>query len=207
MVMNLIGEDGRRRVSAAITDAEKRTSGEIVAVITPDSASHLSVPFLIAAAVALFLPWPLIYFTWMTVQWIYALQLAVFLLVVLALMPRSIRFRFVPRRVLHNRAHRRAVEQFRAQDLDTTAGRTGVLLFVSVAERYAEIIADTGLHKKVEQSAWQGIIDELTAEIGAGRADNALVQAIGRIGDLMATHFPAGQSDVRRLPDHLIVLE
>ena len=204
--MSLITEDDQQRISAAITDAEKRTSGEIVAVITPDSASYLSIPFLIAAAVALFLPWPLIYFTWMTVQWIYALQLGVFLLLALALMPRSIRFRIVPRAMLRSRAHRRAVEQFLALDLDTTAGRTGVLVFVSVAERYAEIIADTGLHEKVEQSAWQEIVDGLTTEIGAGRANSALIKAIERVGALLAKHFPASAGDVRRLPDHLIVL-
>jgi putative membrane protein len=205
--MSLISADDQQRISAAITDAETRTSGEIVAVVTVDSASYLSVPLLIAAAVALFVPWPLIYFTWIQVQWIFALQLAVFLLLTLLLMPRAIRYHLVPRSIQRSRAHRRAVEQFLAQDLNTTAGRTGVLLFVSVAEHYAEIIADAGLHDKVEQSAWQAIVDEMTADIGAGRADTALITAIGRIGGLLARHFPARAGDIRRLPDHLIVLE
>jgi putative membrane protein len=205
--MSLIDAGDQQRVSAAITDAETRTSGEIVAVITPDSSSYLSVPFLIASAVALFVPWPLIYFTWMTVQWIFALQLAVFLLLALALMPRVMRFLFVPRSLQRVRAHRRAVEQFLAQDLNSAEGRTGVLLFVSVAERYAEIIADSGLHKAVEPGAWQVIVDELTREIGEGRAGEALITAIGRIGGLLARHFPAQPGDVHPLPDHLIVLE
>ncbi len=207
MVMSLITQEDQQRVSAAITAAETRTSGEIVAVITPESDSYLSVPFLIAAAVALFVPWPLIYFTWVPVQWIYALQLAVFLALALALLPRPIRFRLVPRSMLRNRAHRRAVEQFLTQNLNTAVGRTGVLIFVSVAERYAEIIADAGLREKVEQSAWQQIVDGMTAEIGSGHAGEALINAVNRVGSLMAKHFPAGAADIRRLPDHLIVLE
>jgi putative membrane protein len=108
------------------------------------------------------------------------------------------------------RAHRRAVEQFLAQDLNTTTGRAGVLLFVSAAERYAEIIADSGLHALdalVEQAAWQDIIDKLTAEIGAGRPEDGLLGAVGRVGNLLAKHFPASPGDIRSLPDHLIVLE
>jgi putative membrane protein len=205
--MSLVEETDQKRVSDAIRDAETRTSGEIVAVIAPESASYLSIPALIAAAVALLVPWPLIYFTWMTVQWIYLLQLAVFLVLLALLMPRAIRFWLVPRGMQRRRAHARAVEQFLVQNLDTTTGRTGVLIFVSVAERYAEIIADHGLHPKVAQSEWQAIIDEMTATIGAGRPGDALVAAIGRAGEILARHFPASARDVRRLPDHLIVLD
>ena len=207
MPMSLVEESDQKRVSDAIRQAETGTSGEIVAVIAPESASYLSVPALIAAVVALVVPWPLIYFTWMTVQWIYLLQLAVFLALLAVLMPRSFRFRLVPRGMQQRRAHARAVEQFLVQNLDTTAGRTGVLIFVSVAERYAEIIADHGMHPKVGQAEWQAIVDEMTATIGTGRPGDALVQAIGRVGDVLARHFPASTGDVRRLPDHLIVLD
>ena len=205
--MSLIRQEDQEKISAAITAAEGRTSGEIVAVIAAESASYLSVPFLIAAAVALFVPWPLIYFTWITVQWIYALQLEVFLILVTVLLPRWLRFRFVPRAILRTRAHRRAVEQFLARNLNTTAGRTGVLVFVSVAERYAEIIADAGLHDKIQQSAWQQIVDDMTADIGAGRAGEGLSEAIKRVGDLLALHCPSGPLDKHSLPDHLIVLD
>lgn len=205
--MAFIAEDEQIKVSEAITAAEKRTSGEIVAVIAAESASYLSVPFLVASTVALFVPWPLIYFTWMPVQWIFALQLLAFGLLALLLMPRGLRFRFVPRSILRGRAHRRAVEQFLTQDLDSTTGRTGVLVFVSVAERYAEIIADQALRDKVTAAEWQAIVDGMTAEIAAGRPCEGLVGAIGRVGDLMARHFPGGGADPRRLPDHLIVLD
>lgn len=205
--MPLIDQAQQDRISAAITAAEARTSGEIVAVIAPESASYLSVPFMIAALLALLVPWPFIHFTWMTVQSIYLIQLVVFAALVLALLPRPIRFRLVPRSILDTRAHRRAVEQFLSHNLDTTVGRTGVLIFVSVAERYAEIIADDGLNGKVPKGAWQVIVEDMTASIGAGEPETGLTRAIERVGALLAEHAPGDGTSPRRLPDHLVVLE
>ena len=68
--MSLVNAADRQKIADAIRTAESRTSGEAVAVIASESASYLSVPVLIAALVALLAPWPFIYFTWFTVQWI-----------------------------------------------------------------------------------------------------------------------------------------
>lgn len=205
--MSLISDDEQKRISTAITAAEALTSGEIVAVVTAESASYLSVPFMLAALGALLVPWPLIYLTWTGVHVIYAIQLAVFLALLLAFLPRAIRFRLVPGSILRARAHRRAVEQFLTLNLHTTPGRTGVLIFVSVAEHYAEIIADSGLHGKVTTAVWQEIVDQMTREIGAGRAGEGFIVAIERTGELLAKHFPAGRDDKHGLPDHLVVLD
>ncbi len=205
--MGFISDQDRTRIAEAISSAERKTSGEIVAVLTRESATYRHVPILIAALLALFVPWPLIYFTWWPVQWIYILQLAVFIAVVVLAWPRSVRYRLVPRSVLRERAHRRAVEQFLVQNLHTTQGRTGVLIYVSVAEKYAEIIADTAIESKVSKATWQAIVDDLTAHIGAGRAGEGFVQAVEQCGALLSEHFPPGTGDPDELPNHLIVID
>lgn len=204
---SLFSDQERERISAAITAAERNTSGEIVAVVTEASSSYTYVPFLWAALAALIVPWPLIHFTWMPVQWIYLIQLLLFLVLIAALWPKSVRTAFVPRSVRNGHAHRRATEQFLAQSLHTTTGRTGVLIFVSVAERHAEVLADHGIHARVEDGTWQTIVDTLTGEIGAGRPADGFVQAIERVGHHLATHFPPGSRDPNELPNHLIVLD
>jgi len=146
----LLSEMDAQRVAEAITAAERKTAGEIVAVVALESSTYLYAPFLWAALVALLAPWPLIYLTWISVQWIFGVQLVVFLVLLMALIPRPIRHRLVPPGVKRSRAHRRAVEQFLAQNLHTTEGRTGILIYVSIAERYAEILADTGIESKVQ---------------------------------------------------------
>ncbi len=205
--MGLISEADRSRISAAIADAERQTSGEIVCVIAGESDSYYYATYMWAALVALIVPWPLVYFTWWPVQWIYALQLLVFLALLAIMMPRSIRMRLVPRSVQRTRAHRRAVEQFLVQNLHTTDGRTGVLIFISVAERYAEVLADHGIHSRVAPGTWQGIVDRLTAKIGRDRTADGYVEAIGTVGKLLAEHYPPGSADPNELPDHLIVIE
>lgn len=205
--MGLFSKDEEDRISAAISAAERKTSGEIVAVVTESSETYLYVPFLWAAIIALFVPWPLIHFTWMPVQYIYLIQLAVFALFVLLLWPKTMRTALVPRSIRNGHARRRAVEQFMVQNLHTTKGRTGILIFVSVAERHAEILADTGIDAKVPEGTWQKIVDRLTSEIGQGRAADGFVHAIKSTGEHLAQHFPPGTNDPNELPDHLIVLD
>ena len=205
--MALMSEADKRRIAEAIAAAERETSGEIVAIVAAESSSYLYAPFLWAAVAALLVPWPLIHFTWWAVQWIYLAQLAVFLGLLAALLPRRVRFSLVPGSVKRSRAHRRAVEQFLAQNLHTTAGRTGVLIFVSVAERYAEILADAGIEAKVPKADWQGIVDQLTRHIGEGRPADGYASAIKAVGAHLARHFPPGPAAPNELPDHLIVLQ
>jgi putative membrane protein len=205
--MAFISDHDQARIGAAIAAAEKQTSGEIVAVLSGESASYLHVPFLWAALIALIVPWPLVYFTWWPVQWIYLVQLGVFLAVLLLTLPRRVRYALVPQSIKTERAHRRAVEQFLVQNLHTTAGRTGVLIYVSVAERYAEIIADTGIDAKVPNGTWQAIVEDLTSNIAAGRAGEGFVHAVERSGELLAQHFPPGTRDPNELPNHLIVID
>ncbi len=204
--MTLFSTEEEQRISAAISAAERKTSGEIVAVVADQSDSYLYVPFMWAALAALIVPWPLIHFTWLAVQWIFIIQLVVFLALLMALWPRWIRTALVPKSVRVAHAHRRATEQFIAQNLHTTEGRTGVLIFVSIAERHAEILADKGIDDRVTEGTWQKIVDDLTSEISEGRAASGFVHAVEKAGQHLSEHFPPGTANPNELPDHLIVL-
>ena len=204
--MSFIRAKDAERISEAIRKAERTTSGEIVAVIAEQSSRYQHVPFMWAALLALVVPWPLIHFTWMKVQWIFLIQLLVFLaLLALAWHPR-VRLSLVPKTIANSNVRRRASEQFIAQNLHTTAGRTGVLIFVSIAEQRVEIIADSGIDARVPKGIWQNIVDQFTREIGTGKAVDGFVHAIERIGAHLSEHFPPGSIDPNELPDHLIVL-
>lgn len=205
--MSLFSAEDEQRISAAISDAEQRTSGEIVVVVAAQSDGYHYAPPLVGALVALLVPWVLFYFTGLHMVPIYLAQLAVFLIVTLALMPARVRTALVPASIKRLHAHRRAVEQFLVQNLHTTQGGTGVLLFVSVAERYVEIMADRAIDAKVPEGTWKSIVDELTTAIGAGHPADGFVAAIGAIGTALAAHFPPGSGNPNELPDHLIILQ
>src|SRR5260370_29802218 len=142
----MISQADRERISEAIRAAETKTSGEIFCVIARHASDYRLVPLAWAAAIALVVPAPLIYFTLWPASVIYLVQLLVFIATALLLSLPGIRFHVVPRRTQHERAHVQAMQQFFAQGLDRTQKRTGVLSCAAVAERYAEIVAGAGVN-------------------------------------------------------------
>ncbi len=150
------GKDDYEAVAAAIGAAEKKTSGQIVCVLAHSSSGYVHVPILWADALALFTPWPLIDFTHWSVQRIFLLQLVVFIVAGLVFSWMPLRLLLVPRAVQRARAHRAAIEQFVVRGISRTKNRTGVLIFVSLAEHYARIIADDGIAAKVQTSRMAG---------------------------------------------------
>lgn len=205
--MSLFSAEEEQRVSDAISQAERKTAGEIVVVVATRSDSYLYVPPLFAALISLFVPWPLIYFSSLTAETVYLVQLAVFLVLTVLMLPMPVRTALVPRSVKHQHAHRRALEQFRVQNLCTTSGHTGVLIFVSVAEHHAEVLADRAIDEKVPSGTWDKIVGDLAAAIGKGQPADGLIAAIAATGVHLAQTFPPGSRNPNELPDHLIVLQ
>jgi len=200
----MISQADKVRVEAAIRAAETRTSGEIYCVIAHYASDYRLVPLAWASLFALVVPAPLIYFTLWPASAIYLVQLLAFILVAIALSRPSIRFRLVPRRAKHERAHALAMRQFFAQGLDRTENRTGVLIFASAAERYAEIVADTGINSKVTPDVWERAIAVLIAGIKDGRAGDGFVAAVEQCGTVLAEHFPPGALNRDELPNKLV---
>jgi len=202
--MHLSKED-HDTVASAIHEAEKRTSGQIICVLAPASSDYGQFQVLWASALALITPWPLIEFTQLSVQRIFLVQLAVFLVVAFALFWTPLRLALVPRSVRRARAHHAALEQFVLRRVAHTRNRSGLLIFVSLAERYARIIADEGVAEKVPNSEWQAAIDELVSHMRAGRIVAGFTAAIERCGSVLAAHAPPDGS-VNQLPNRLYIM-
>jgi putative membrane protein len=202
----MISEADKARVEDAIRTAESKTTGEIFCVIARHASDYRLVPIAWAAALALLIPLPLLYLTDLSSETIYAIQLATFIVAALVLSLPALRFHIVPRRAKHDRAHEAAMRQFLAQGLDHTANRTGVLIFAAAAERYAEIIADTGINQKVTVDVWHDAMAVLIAGIKQDRPADGFVAAIEKCGEVLAQHFPLpeGEKNPDELPNKLV---
>jgi uncharacterized membrane protein len=98
-----------------------------------------------------------------------------------------------PVRVLrHVTPRERALEVFGLLRVWDTEENAGVLLYLLLADRDVEIVADRGIHRKVGDEAWQTLCTALEAEFRAGRYADGVVHAVTRIADILATHFPRG---------------
>jgi len=198
-------QDDHDAISAAIREAEARSCGQIVCVLSHASSDYAYVPILWATVLALLVPWPLIYFTPLSAQKIYLWQLAVFVAAGLVLSWMPLRMALVPRLLRRTLAHRAALEQFVVRRIANTKNRSGVLIFVSLAERYARIIADEGVAQKVPNAEWQAAIDALTGHMRDGRIAAGFIAAIERCGAVLAAHAPPDGSP-NTLPDRLYVM-
>ncbi|HRY03593.1 MAG TPA: hypothetical protein P5256_10710 [Beijerinckiaceae bacterium] len=200
-----ITDQDRARIAAAIHAAEQKTAGDIVCVLMRSSSSYSYAPLLWASFIALLSPWALIAATQISVVRILALQVVIFVVAGLLLMWTPLRMALVPRAVKRTRAHRAGMEQFFARGITQTKNRMGVMIFVSLAEHYAHVVADDGIAARVDHAVWRETVDALTSQIAKGRIADGFVVAIGRCGAVMAEIAPAdGASHV--LPDRIYVL-
>jgi putative membrane protein len=203
--MSISAQD-RERISAAIHSAEAKTSGEIVCVLAASSSGHTALPIFLAAVIALVLPWLLMTSTAMTVQRILSLQIVIFFALAMLFSMSRIRVMLLPRAARRALAHRVAMDQFTIRGLTRKKERTGILIFVSLAERYARIIADDGIAARVPQAQWQGAIDALIAHMRDGRIADGFVMAIDVCGRLLATNFPRTETDGDELPNRIYII-
>ena len=201
-----VSEQDRARISTAIRAAEKKTSGEIVCVLAQSSSDVTALPILVAAVVALALPWLLVALTAMSVHRILVLQILAFVALALVLCVPRVRVALVPRAARRAVAHRAAMEQFTIRGIARKKDRTGILIFVSLAEHYARIIADVGIAGRVPQSEWQDAIDALVTHMKYGRIADGFIMAIDVCGRVLATHFPRTETSRDELPDRIYLI-
>ena len=206
MAATILSDTDRVRIRNAVAAAEAKTSGEIFTVVAEMSDDYRFIPILWATLVALVVPLPLIFLTLLPASLIFLTQLGAFVVLALAFSYPAVRPWVVPPGVKHSAARALAVQQFLAHGLHTTEQRTGVLIFVSLMERHAEIIADAGISAKVDDAVWQAAMGKLVGEIRGGRLAEGLIAAIESTGAVLAKHFPRVTNDRNELPNGLVLL-
>jgi putative membrane protein len=225
MVIKLSDED-REKVAGAIAAAEAKSAGEIVAVATPisdpyhDVALHWAlVPLFAVLAWAAWRPSDLVWWYarlfggWspdptqselLTLLMVFAALKFTVALLILKWMP--LRLALTPGATKHRRVRRRAIAIFQAAAAGRTSGRTGILIYLSMAERRAEIVADEAILKVADEHTWGEAMTALLTEVRQGRPGDGICAAIERIGAVLAEHFPRSPTDVNEIPDKLIEL-
>lgn len=203
----ILTDSEKTTISEAIKSAESQSTGELVTVISEASDDYWFIPSLWASLIALLVPAVLILVgTWWDTATVFSIQLGVFLgLVVLFRIP-ALKHALVPKSIKQLRASRVAREQFFIQGLQNTQGRTGILLFVSIAEHYVEVIADKGINDVVPDGTWDKVVNDFVTRVKAGQHAEGFITAINDCGEIMRKYFPASDVNPNELPNHLVEL-
>ncbi|MFZ5669588.1 MAG: TPM domain-containing protein [Pseudomonadota bacterium] len=227
-----MSEHDHDRIAAAVAAAEAKTAGEIYCVLTPSVSDYRETPLAWATAAALILPaaalllgfepqmltrlfggWTVGHAaatdaTILAALSIYvALQAAVFVAAALVVSIPPVRRALTPRALKAERVHRAAMQQFLSHGLHATRDRTGVLLFASMAEHRAEVIADEGIYKAADPAVWDEVVDRLIDGLKRRKAADGFVSAIELSGRILAAHVPPRPGDnPNELSDRLVEL-
>lgn len=99
----------------------------------------------------------------------------------------------------------RAVEIFYALQMEKTAERNGVLLYVATKDKQLAIWGDEGIHQKVGSDFWKAEVTKILTHFTARHYADGIAQIVTEIGEALATHFPynAG-TDKNELPDNIV---
>lgn len=223
--------DDHARIGRAIAAAESRTSGEIFCVLAGRVSSYRDISLGWAAAAALILPLALVPLgfdaTWLpgfgngwevahlaaqevtvgrTLSAYAIVQAAVFLAVFLLTSIPAVRRVVTPRAIRRARVRRVALSQFLAHGLHMTEARTGVLIFAALSDHQVEVIADAGIHSRVDPDIWAGAVEVLVRSLRSDRPVDGFEQAIGLCGQVLAQQFPPGVKNPNEIADRLVVI-
>ena len=223
-VAHLTSED-HALILNAVTAAEQGTDGEIVTIVSErsdqyhDAALHYAFAAALAViALAAISPGALeTKFGWFSNGWgpldsrvllfgVLIVETVIFLLVRYALAWMPLRMALTPRSTRARRVRRRAIQYFKVGAERRTEARVGILLFLSLDERMAEIVADEAIHKAVPAERWGEAMAALIDEVREGRPGHGMAAAVARIGTILAENFPKTETDRNELPDRLIEL-
>lgn len=215
----------RAAIADAITATETKTTGEIVCVVSASRDRYAATGLTYAALLAFALPLvaTLLGFgpdrigalnDWSSgdpgedlrraVEAYAAVQIVVFVAAAALLVRTRLGALLTPRAIRREHVHAAAIAQFKAGGIGTTRAHTGVLIFVSLPDRIAEVVADAAIFAKVPPDHWATTVTALTDGIKAGTPGAGFVRAIDLAGAVLAEHFPAEGDNPDELPNRLI---
>ena len=217
-------EQDHALISEAVAKAERLSDGEIVTIVAERSDSYHDVGLHYAVLAMLLVPaafaaMPDSFYDWLgtlLLGWggeigrpllmlLLAIKLAiVFLVVRYALAWTPLRMALTPGATKSRRVARRAMQLFRVAAEKKTHGRTGVLLYLSLIEHRAEIVADEAIHSKVKPEVWGEAMEVLVEHVRDGRPGEGMAQAVEKIGAVLATCLPKTLDDPNQIPDRLV---
>lgn len=219
------------RIAKAVAEAETRTAGEIYCVMAPRVSDYRETPLAWAGGLSLTLPalalligfqpqgltalfggWTVGHAaasdeTILAALTVYILlQVATFILAFLIVGLPPIRRWLTPTSVKAERVRRAALDQFLSHGLHLTQARTGVLIFASLYEHRAEVVADEGIYAAAPKEVWNEVVGLLIAGIERGQTGDGFIAAVRKSGEILAAHVPPRDDNPNELPDAVVIL-
>ncbi len=204
MILNkpIFNAEQSKEIEQAVTEAEKRTRGEILVVTVRRSDDYPDIRWRVAISLAITVSAVayLFFKTW-DPFWCLLLQFpAVAAGYWLGTWAPIQRLLLSPAKAAEE-VHQRALQAFHEGHVSATQERTGILIFVSLLEKRVEILADTGIHSRVTEGTWKSIVDELIECVHEDKLVAGICAAVKHCGWILEAHFPGRAGDKNEIPN------
>jgi putative membrane protein len=204
---SFFSEQESARIAAAVREVELRTSGEVAVMVVDASDSYPEGRILAGAVLGGLSALGITDFFLAGELWLFvplALALTALCGWLSGYLPGLHRF-FIPAVRLEQQVTEQALIDFYQKGLHLTRDATGVLFFISLFEHKVRVMADRGIYEKISQQTLQRYADQVALGIKTGRASEALILEIRRVGEILAEHFPPRHDDENELDNEVIV--
>lgn len=197
-------------IVAAVKEAELKTSGEIIPMFVRKSSTIGHVPVIIASILIILVLATDLLVLQMAYYDVYYFWCFINLIAIVCLTALFSRFDSI-RRLLTNapdqisQVEMRAEVEFFEAGIQHTRDDTGILLFVSLLERRAVVLADKAIADKVPANTWKEVCDILVSGCKTKEIEMAFADAILKCGDILKDHFPRRQDDKNELSDRFVI--
>ena len=199
----MLSQEHAQRIEQAVKAAEAATSAEIAVCILPASGDDRGIAAIVGA-VAFVVAQSIGSTLWLDPLVVAGVDIVAAILAFWLCDRFDLGLRCLPARLLVKDARRAARTVFMDQSLDDTPERNAVLLFVSRAERYVEILPDRAAAAAIEPAHWSVIVDEFRQRMRKAGLGEAAAGAVAAIGKLCALHFPASGANPDRVSNQPI---
>lgn len=199
-----------KKIEQAITEAEKKTSGEIVPIVVKQSTStgHIKSLILLLFGLGLFLFLDLLPFVDVPDKILLFICYSISALLAFFLGDNFFLQRSLTRSIdQHRQTELRAFHEFYLNGLQHTDGKTGILIFISLMERKVFVLADKAINDKIEKGTWENVVEKTIKGIKNKDFTQGLINAIHLCGNILEPHFPIQPNDINELKNSLIIKE
>ena len=206
LAAKFFSEADKEKVTNAVKEVEKVTSGEIVPMVVSSSYHYPVSNILGAFIMGIIIALATVFITRNEYLWQF---LAVFMLafvitheIIKRILP--LKRLFISRKEINEEVEEAAITSFYKKGLSNTRDKTGVLIFISVFERRVWVLADSGINEKVAPDTWESVVKIIIDGIKKNEQGDAVAKAVAVVGDILKDHFPVRPDDVDEL-DNLII--
>lgn len=196
----------KEQIQEEIKNLEKKSSAELVAVITKYSSSYKYEILVFSLLVSVFISIVLLFTNINTIEFFQIQVLSFFALYLLTNSFKKIVLLFLPKRYKYEKASINAKKEFYNLGIKDTKTKLGIMFYVSIEEKYVEIITDSGIKSKISDNYWQDIVDEFIKDVKNNQFSKGYKKAIKECSNTLIDNFPIQENDKNELSNEVIEL-